>query len=199
MIMKTLCRSIIFLLIAASFGSCNQQDTDSIAKLKEINRRLEDEFYTVREAERISLEIYRRTIKYSQTSLDNKQVFWGKDSINTFPLYKLALNPRLVFCFSTNTCTPCVDSAIELIKEKFTDFEHNETILIAGDYPLRLRDNCYGKRMLSGINLPVTEIEAPFFFVLDKSMKISFLHIFNKMNPELTKIYLEEIRGKYDI
>jgi hypothetical protein len=43
MIMKTLYRSIIFLLIAASFGSCNQQDTDSIAKLKEINRRLEDE------------------------------------------------------------------------------------------------------------------------------------------------------------
>jgi hypothetical protein len=52
--------------------------------------------------------------------------------------------------------------------------------------------------MLSGIDLPVTEIEAPFFFVLDKSMKISFLHIFNKMSPELTKIYLKEIRGKYD-
>jgi hypothetical protein len=199
MIMKTLYHSIISLLIAASFSGCNQQDMDSIAKLKEINRRLEDEFYTVREAERISLEIYRRTLKYSQTFLDNKQVFWGKDSINTFPLRDLTLNPRLVFCFSTNTCTPCVDSAIESIKEKFTDFEHNETIIIAGDYPLRLRDNCYGKRMLSGINLPIAEIEAPFFFMLDKSMKISFLHIFNKMNPETTKIYLEEIRKKYDL
>jgi hypothetical protein len=52
--------------------------------------------------------------------------------------------------------------------------------------------------MLSGIDLPVAEIEAPFFFVLDGSMELSFLHIFNKMNPELTKIYLENICKKYD-
>jgi hypothetical protein len=195
MIMETLYR-IMFLLVIASFAGCKQDDSESIAELKEINRRLEGELYIVKETGRISREIYRRTIKYSHTSLDNRQVFFGKDSVKIFLLNELALNPRLVFCFSTNTCTPCVDSAIKLLKERFSDFERNETIIIAGNDPLRLRDNCYGKRMLSGIDLPVAEIEAPFFFVLDKSMKISFLHIFNKMNPELTKIYLEEIQEK---
>ncbi|MDR0573688.1 MAG: hypothetical protein LBG96_06590 [Tannerella sp.] len=189
---------IIFLLITASFAGCRQKDADDIAKLKELNQRLEDEFYNVREAERISLEIYRRTLEYSRTSIDDKPVFFGKDTVNTFSLDELALKPRLIFCFSTNTCTPCIDSVIGLIKGRFTGFESNETILIVGDYPLRIRENCYGKRMLSGIDLPVAEIEAPFFFVLDKSMEISFLHIFNKMNPELTKIYLDEICKKYD-
>jgi hypothetical protein len=197
MIMETLYR-IMFLLIIAFFAGCKQDDSESIAELKEINRRLEGDLHIVKETGRISREIYRRTIKYSQTTLDNRQIFFGKDSVKIYSLNELALTPRLVFCFSTNTCTPCVDSAIKLIKEIFSDFERNETIIIAGNYPLRLRDNCYGKRMLSGIDLPVAEIEAPFFFVLDKSMKISFLHIFNKMNPELTKIYLEEIREKYD-
>ncbi|MDR0699295.1 MAG: hypothetical protein LBG28_08790 [Tannerella sp.] len=190
---------IILLLIIASFTGCKQKDTESIAELKEINRRLENESNAAKEAERIEREIYRRTIKYSQTPFDDSQVFWGKDSVNIFSLKELALSPRLVFCFSINTCTPCIDSAIELIKEIFTDFECNETIIITGDYPLRLRDNCYGKRMLSDIKLPVTEVEAPFFFVLDKSMKMSFLHIFNKMNPEATKIYLEEIREKLSL
>jgi hypothetical protein len=79
-------------LIIASFTGCKQNDTESIGELKKINRRLEDEILIVKETERISREIYRRTIKYTQTSLDNRQVFWGKDSINTFLLYEPASN-----------------------------------------------------------------------------------------------------------
>ena len=109
-----------------------------------------------------------------------------------------SLNASLVFCFLTNTCSPCVDKAIELTQEVFSDYLENEQIIVAGDYPLRLRDDCYGKRMLTGVNLLIEEIEAPFFFILDKDLKMSYLHIFNKMNPILTKIYLEEIHKKYD-
>ena len=71
-------------------------------------------------------------------------------------------------------------------------------IIVTGDHPLRLRNSVYDKKMLSGIILPIHEIGVPFFFILDKKMEISDLHLFNKLNPDISKIYLEEIKKKYN-
>ncbi|MDR2145274.1 MAG: hypothetical protein LBE91_02275 [Tannerella sp.] len=178
--------------------SCSNTNNKEIERLTKINEKYDSDLFILKQAEQANQEILRRTIKYSGEKIESKSIFWGRDSLNTFTLNELAVKPRLIFCFSTNTCSPCVESAIEFIKEVFPDYTENEMIIITGDYPLRLRDSVYGKKMLSGITLPINEIEVPFFFILDKKMEVSLLHLFNKLNPDITKVYLEEIKKKYD-
>jgi len=186
-------KTMYFLTLFIVCFSCTSRQSDNHISDK---YRIEDELFIAKHTEALQQEILRRTVKYTDMPIENSRVYFGSDSLTTFFLMDITSKPRLIFCFSANTCPPCVEKAIDLTKAIFTDYLVNEQIIITGDYPLRLRDNCYGKRMLTGINAPVEEIEAPFFFVLDENFKISFLHIFNKTNPDLTKIYLEEILKK---
>ena len=186
---------IVFLIIATS---CSNKKSGEILELKKTNRELTDELFIKSEIERTYLAVFHRTIMYCNSPIANTRVFWGRDSLNTFELSQIASKPRLVFCFSANTCTPCIEMALELTKGFFPDFLENENIIITGDYPMRLRNDCYGKKMLTGVVLPLKEIEVPFFFILDKNMNLSFLHLFNKANSDYTKLYLDEIRKKYN-
>ena len=192
--MKVIC----FILFLRIITSCTYTTSNEVNELNKINQKLTEELFFQNEHKRISQEIFRRTIMYCNTSIDNTKVYWGRDSLNTFDLSQVTSKPRLIFCFSTNTCTPCIETAIELTKEIFPDYLENENLIITGDYPMRLRNNCYGKKMLTGIALPLNEIEVPFFFILDKNMNLSFLHLFNKGDSHYTKLYLEEIRKKYN-
>jgi hypothetical protein len=190
-------KTLFFTAFLFALSSCAESSKEEINRLTKANQQLNDDLSIVTQTERINQEIFRRTVKYSEMSIENKKVYWGKDSLKTYSLKDLALKTRLFFCFSTNTCTPCIDESIRLIREAFPDYKDNEAIIITGDYPLRLRDSVYDKKMLTGITLPLEKIEAPFFFILDKKMEISHLHIYNKMNTDLTKIYLEEVKYKF--
>ena len=192
-------KTIYFIVFLAVAASCTNKKSDEIFELKKINRELTNELFIKGEIERANLGIFHRTIIYCNNPIANARVFWGRDSLKTFDLSRIASKPRLVFCFSKNTCTPCIESAIEITKELFPNFLENENIIITGDYPMRLRDDCYGKKMLTGAALPFNEIEVPFFFILDKNMNLSFLHLFNKINPDYTKLYLDEIRKKFKL
>ena len=189
--MKTFC----FLSLLFTLSCVNNKEID---RLTQINYKIESDLFISKQAEQANREILRRTIKYSGKTIESRSVYWGTDSLKIFTLTELASKPRLVFCFSINTCTPCVETAVDFLKEVFPDYKENEMIIVTGDYPLRLRNLVYEKKMLSGINLPIDEIGVPFFFILDNKIEISFLHLFNKLNPDITKIYLEEIKKKYD-
>ena len=192
-------RVICFIAVLIITTSCTNRMSNEVNELSKINKKLTEELFFKNEEMVIYKEIFRRTIKYGNISIDNTKVFWGRDSLNTYSVSQIASKPRLIFCFSSNTCTPCIDTAIELTKEVFPDYLENENIILTGDYPMRLRNDCYGKKMLSGVVLPLNEIEVPFFFILDKNLNLSFLHLFNKMDSHYTKLYLEEIREKYEI
>ncbi|GHT07526.1 hypothetical protein FACS189426_01100 [Bacteroidia bacterium] len=188
---------IIAVVLCVVVSIFRWKDKETASRLATLNLRLDSELFTARETEHISAEIYRRTVRYSQTPLENAIVYWGGDTLQTQLLSEIAKKTRLVFCFSINSCSPCIDTAIKLLKEQFSDFESNESILITGDNPMRLRDDCYGKRMLGGITLPLNEIEAPFFFILNEDVDLSHLHILNKMDTNSTVIYLTEIKKKF--
>ena len=192
-------KTIYLIVFLALITSCTKQKANEIFELKRTNQKLTEELLYKTEDQRVCHVIYLRTMTYCNNPVENSQVFWGKDSLNTCDLSQIASKPRLVFCFSTNTCAPCVEKSIDLTKEVFPDYLENENIIITGDYPMKYRNDCYGKKMLSGINLPLHEIEVPFFFILDKNMNISFLHLFNKGDSNYTKIYLSEIRKKFDL
>jgi len=185
------------LFIISCVGS--KKEIEEFDKLADTNQRLKDKLYIIEEGELIRQEIFRRTIIYNEYSIENNHVYLGKDSLNACALKEIVTNPCLVFCFSSNMCSPCIEKSINILIETTHNYTDNKRIIIAGDYPFRLRDNFYGKRMLTGIVLPVEKIEAPFFFILDSNLKIIDLHIFNKTNPDLTKIYLEEIHKKYNL
>lgn len=131
----------------------------------------------------------------------DKTAFWGTDSLSTFPISELCDEKKLFFCFSEKTCPPCIDTVVNMLHSFFTDDEiKTQIVFVSPDYPVRLRNDCYGKRLLNlcdkKIGLPIEQEEAftPFLFVMDKDLHIKYLHIHNKALPQLTSIYLEEMR-----
>ncbi|SFL52005.1 hypothetical protein SAMN05216357_12642 [Porphyromonadaceae bacterium KH3CP3RA] len=129
----------------------------------------------------------------------NTKVYFGTDSINQTTLHELTNIPRLFFYFSNNTCPPCIDQSVEIIKEIFNDYESNEKIIfISPDYPLRYSNNCYGKKLLKlkneNLGLPIEDgFQPPFFIIINMDMKVESIHVVNKMDFERTREYLVRI------
>ena len=76
----------------------------------------------------------------------------------------------------------------------------NIIVFVSPDYPARVRNDCYGKKLLSlhnknlGLPMELEDSFAPFLFIMDKDLCVKYLHIHNKPLPRLTLIYLEEIK-----
>lgn len=88
-----------------------------------------------------------------------------------------------------------------MLNKVFTEKEiKTKIVLISPDYPTRLRNDCYGKKLLSlhnknlGLPMELEDSFAPFLFIMDKDLCVKYLHIHNKALPQLSSIYLEEIR-----
>lgn len=145
----------------------------------------------------IKYELFKSTMRYSFSKINTKNIYFGTDSTKKYTLKNITKEPCLFFYFSNNTCSPCVDAAIELVKKNFPDYITNNRIIIAGDLPKRLRNDCYGKKMISHISVPSNKIDAPFFFILDKNPELIFLHIYDKNDPFMTEIYLNEIKQRF--
>ena len=103
--------------------------------------------------------------------------------------------------FSEKTCPPCIDAVVDIMNEVFTDEEiKTKIVFVSPDYPARLRNDCYGKKLLSlhnknlGLPMELEDSFAPFLFIMDKDLCVKYLHIHNKPLPRLTLIYLEEIK-----
>lgn len=103
--------------------------------------------------------------------------------------------------FSEKTCPPCIDAVVDMLNEVFTEEEiKTKVVFISPDYPARLRNDCYGKKLLTlhnkylGLPIELEDSFAPFLFIMNKDLCVKYLHIHNKALPQLTLIYLEEIR-----
>ena len=128
--------------------------------------------------------------------VNNQGAYWGNDSLNGFPLNQLAADDRLYFYFSQNVCPPCMITTIELIKQYFPDYDHNDAVVfLSRDWPHRLRNNCYGKRLLTlqKGTLGIFNEDIPFFFKLSPEMKLTSIHIITKADFERTETYLKEL------
>ena len=95
----------------------------------------------------------------------DKTAFWGTDSLSTFPISELCDEKKLFFCFSEKTCPPCIDTVVDMLHSFFTDDEiKTQIVFVSPDYPVRLRNDCYGKRLLNlcdkKIGLPIEQEEA---------------------------------------
>jgi|AGTN01.2.fsa_nt_gi hypothetical protein len=183
-IIKTVSLCLYF-LITISVCSCNSE-----RKKQKENENIESFIHNT------ITEIENRNIK--KQIIDSK-VYFGTDSTNQTTLRELTNIPRLFFYFSSNTCTPCIEQSVEIIKEIFKDYENNEKIIfISPDYPSRYSNNCYGKKLLKlkngSLGLPIEDgSQPPFFIIINQDMKVESIHVVNKMDFEKTREYLIRI------
>jgi len=148
-------------------------------------------------------QILANKIKISEVencnlNLKNQKVFFGNDSLNKISLMNLVSKNKIFFCFSRNTCTPCLEQTVEIIKKIFPNYKQNEKIIfISPDYDKRFRENCYGKKLLtledSKFGIPIEDTEAPFFLIINDQLHIEAIHIVNNLNFEKTEEYLRKI------
>ena len=155
------------------------------------------------EYEKESLGILKREeLKNEHYECLDQIAYWGTDSLDSFSLSNLCNDKKLFFCFSEKTCPPCIDAVVDIMNEVFTDEEiKTKIVFVSPDYPARLRNDCYGKKLLSlhnknlGLPMELEDSFAPFLFIMDKDLCVKYLHIHNKPLPRLTLIYLEEIKN----
>lgn len=131
----------------------------------------------------------------------NQMLFIGKDSLNQISLKNFGLPKKLFFYFSANTCSPCIEETIGIIKKTIPNYILDERVVfISPDYPSRFKDNFYGKKILtlehSKLGIPLEQTEAPFFFVLNNQLEIESVHIVNKTKFFKTEEYLKKIALK---
>ncbi len=130
--------------------------------------------------------------------LKNQEVYFGNDSLNTMLFEDLAKEKKLYFYFSYNTCSPCIQECVDMLERYIPDYlESDKVIFLSPDYLPRFRNSCYGKRLLGLKNeclgISLEEENVPFFFVLDRNLKITSLHVVNKNDFERTGRYLKGI------
>ena len=126
----------------------------------------------------------------------NQLVFLGSDSINKLSFQKFASQARIYFYFPLNTCSPCINKAIDLIKHYFPLYEKDDRIVfISPDFPSRLRDNCYGKKLLilsmKKLDIELEKENVPFFFTLDTNLMIKSIHVITKVDFKRTEKFLQ--------
>ena len=145
--------------------------------------------------------ILRQVAKLEQQTrgliIDNQWAYWGNDSLKLVNLQQLATEERIYFYFSQNVCPPCVMSAIELIEKYIPDYEQNETLVfISPDWPHRLRNDCYGKRLLmlqqERLGISLEDENVPFFFRLNAQMELTSVHIVAKVDFKRTEVFLKK-------
>lgn len=180
----SLLHNIICMFILISFFSCSND--------KKRNQATTVEKY-------ISKEIQKLEKENINQSISNQMIFFGNDSTKKFALKDFILEKRIFFWFSQNTCSPCIDRCVDIIKAVFPSFENNENIVfVSPDYPARFRENCYNKRLLTlqdkFFGLELEKIEVPFFFILNSNLEIESIHLVNKNDFTRTEKYLQEIK-----
>jgi len=124
----------------------------------------------------------------------NQLCYFGKDSTNPVMLKEICDTNKIFFYFSDKVCSPCIDNTIRVLKECFPDYKNDSSIIfISPDFPKRLSEDCYGKRLLTlktgKLGLPMKE-QYPLFFRLNENMEVVSAHIVVKVDFKRTLNYL---------
>lgn len=139
---------------------------------------------------------------YSGMKILNNQVFFGRDTLGVKSLSQAFKQPTLMFFFSRNTCSPCIDISMDCIKKVFPDFATNDRVVLVGsDLETRVKDSFFAKPVMSFVggkmNIPIENYNVPFFFVLDGDGKLDMLFVPEKAFPEVTEAYLKIVKERF--
>jgi hypothetical protein len=168
---------------------------------KKSNLQIEEENYEIK----LQSTIDKLEADNINQKIVNQVVYLGVDSLQSFNLKEFIRSTKLFLYFSSNTCSPCIDQTVEIIKTIFPDYETNNNIVfVSPDYPARYRINCYGKKLLNlenkKLGLPIESGDQPlFFFMLNNEMEIVTIHVVNKMDFIRTEQYLLKLKSEYNL
>lgn len=110
----------------------------------------------------------------------------------------------LALRYTSFSCTPCVDSIVEKIRDFIKTQEGNINVLILGEYRLpqelkafkrtnRILSNIYN---VSNIKLSLEEESLPYIIILDETLKVIETFIPRPELPQLTDLFLEKLKMK---
>lgn len=138
--------------------------------------------------------------KYELDSIKNIRTLPYQDSSFKDSLYSLTNKPTLVFRFSGNMCSDCVDFIINRISIFFPDFKNNNCVLfIYSDSSPALAENYFLKKsyfISQPFHLNLDNLISPYLCILDADHRLKSLYIPDPAYPELLDKYLEIIREK---
>jgi hypothetical protein len=142
---------------------------------------------------------YRFCEQYNRHIAKNITVFFGNDSINKINIIDFIKDKMLVFQFSGRYCEGCNSFVIKKLLEHFDNYANNDKIVLLGsEISPRLKDNFYGKKLLSyyadKMLLPFEKFEFPILYILDKNGVASMIFLPNKGFPEYTDNYLKIVK-----
>jgi len=177
---------ILFVIIV---NSCNSKN----------NNQVEDNYK--KEIEKAIIRIEREN---NSRKVKNQYMYFGTDSTIKIELKQFLSTKRLFLYFSSNTCSPCIERTVEIIKEVLPSYIKNEKIVfLSPDYPARFRNNFYGKKLLMlenrKLGIPIENEESPpFFIIVNYDMEVESIHVVNKMDFDRTVDYLKEMTKNFD-
>ena len=162
-------------------------------------KSLKDVYVDNFEYEKESLGILkkRRTKNEHYECLD-QIAYWGTDSLDSSP-HVIYVMIKIILLFFRENMSSRLMAVVDIMNEVFTDEEiKTKIVFVSPDYPARLRNDCYGKKLLSlhnkNLGLPM-ELEDSFcLYSLWIKIYVKYFTFTIKPLPRLTLIYLEEIK-----
>lgn len=138
--------------------------------------------------------------KYILDSIPNTRISTYPDTSQNSTLYDLTQQATIVFRFSGNMCTPCVDFVIDRIKFCIQDFKDNENILFlySDANPAQIKNKIVKKSwyISKSFHQELDNLTTPYLFIFDSEHRIKSLYIPDPAYPELLDKYLEIMREK---
>jgi hypothetical protein len=100
------------------------------------------------------------------------------------------------------TCSTCIDFALERLRKTFPDFAHNDRIiLLSSQVATRLKKSYYGKSVYSffdeGQELPFDQYRTPYFFYLDDRLEYKLFFIPDQNQTKVTDFYLNTFKRRF--
>lgn len=128
------------------------------------------------------------------------------DSSDPFSISSLVDNDtKLFFRFKETNCIICVNKFMEVLKNIPDSFPIEHLVILCGyenfhEYRVFVTKNNMKMKVFNIDELPnliVEEINEPYFFVLNKNLRIQNIYIPDKNNAENVNRYLSCLKGKY--
>ena len=189
-------RLMIYICICIHFLGCtNRSLQERIHSLEIENTKLQNKVFEYQYRYETERNMNEFCMKYLGSKITNDNIYWGTDSSKMFTFSSLTNKGRLFLYFSSKMCSPCIDKFIDIVQKELPEIYNSDQIILIGDMPKRLKQKYYGKKILSGVRLPIDSIVAPIAFVVHSGkQEIEYLHIFIKSNPQRTTLYMRKIR-----
>lgn len=188
--------NIVLLAIALTAIGITAYSLKNYFEFKEINNNISDQDSFIK------MEKFKIVIENEQFPLKKVRMYFGLDTLKIFDFFECVQEKTLVYKFSGQYCSSCLDSDIDMIKQIFPDFQKNNRILLLStDFNPRLKENYFGKRVASYYSecfgFPLDKSFLSVFFIVDKDHVSKMVFITDSRFPELTKIYLETIKNRF--